>query len=89
MFGHSENHIGLQVSDWLASALLFPIMSHVYCDGHIQSIHVSPHYHLLKSRYADRLKKLQYRYVSGSRHKGGITVIDNILKSRSARLIFQ
>lgn len=88
LFGHSENHIGLQIADWLASALLFPILSHVYCERHIQSVHVNSNYKTLRSRYADRLKKLQYRYLTDSQYKGGITVRDNILKSRSAALIF-
>ncbi len=91
VFGHSENHVGLQVADWLASALLFPIIAHVYCTGHIQSVHVRPNYKYdqLQSRYAPILKAMQYRYAVNGNYKGGITVIDGILKSRSAALMFQ
>ncbi len=39
-FGHSENHVGLQLADLLASGLLFPMASHCYCTGHVQNVHV-------------------------------------------------
>ena len=87
-FGHSENHVGLQISDWLASSLLFPIMSHTYCSGHISSVHTDTRYALIQARYADRLKHLQYRYRVDGLYRGGITVMDGIEKTRSAALIF-
>lgn len=87
-FGHSENHVGLQMCDLLNSALISPLAIHTYCTGHITSIHVDARYELIKSRFAARLKALQYRYNVGSRMKGGITVNDQIQK-RPSHLIFQ
>lgn len=88
-FGHSENHAGLQISDLLASAVLFPSVTYVYCTGHVNNVHVHPRYQLIKRHFSYRLKKMQYRYDDGGRHRGGITVVDNILKSRSAHYLFQ
>ena len=39
-FGHSENHVGIQVADLLCSAFLFPMATCTYCLGHLTSPHV-------------------------------------------------
>lgn len=88
VYGHSDNHVAIQITDILCSALLFPIASHVYCAGHIQSVHVHPKYERLKTRYAERLKELSYRYQDGYRYKGGITVIDK-LNGKAANEFFK
>jgi hypothetical protein len=88
LFGHFGSHIGLQMADILVSALLFPILSHVYCKGHVPNVHVHPHYMQLKTYFSARLKALQYRYKDGNRCKGGITVSDRILR-RSSSLLFR
>lgn len=88
-FGHSENHVGLQVADWLASAVLFPAITHVYCTGFITSVHIHPKDQVIKARFSRRLNEIQYRYHDGKRYRGGVTVIDGILKTRSAGLLFQ
>ncbi len=95
VFGHSENHAGLQISDWVVSSLLFPIMSYVYCSEYVNNIHVNPKYKVIKDNFVDRLKGLQYRYKTKDPntgkdcYKGGITVSDGILKSRSAGIMFK
>jgi hypothetical protein len=87
-FAHSENHAGIQIADLLASAVLFPMATHKYCQGHIQSVHVKNEYALIHDRYKDRLKKLQYRYTEANgRWRGGITVSD-ALGERSGNLLF-
>jgi len=77
-FGHSNNHVGLQVADLLASALLFPIAAFAYCTGHITNgTHVKAGYSILRERYGERLRHLQFRYQDqGQRWRGGITVSD-------------
>lgn len=78
MFGHSENHAGIQVCDLLASSLLFPIAAYSYCTGHVSNVHVNPGYLRLKQRYGIRLRHLQHRYqdpTTGNWY-GGITVSD-------------
>lgn len=76
MFGHSENHTGLQLCDLLCSAILFPMASITYCSGIVNSVHVHPRYMLIKKRYATRISTLLHRYLDGGRYHGGITVND-------------
>ncbi len=85
-FGHSENHVGLQIADIVCSALIFPIATHTYCAGHITSVHVNPSYAFIKQRYGTRLKELQYRYLDDGRYHGGITVNDQLMQRSSAEM---
>lgn len=88
VYGHSENHAGLQLADLVCSALLFPIAAYTYCTGHVRSVHVSANYSRLKQRYGQRIKKLQYRYPvpSQGRWRGGITVSDPLSHKSSAEM---
>lgn len=88
LYGHSDNHVGLQLTDILCSALLFPIATLAYCSGYVNSVHVSPKFEALQTRYAERLKDLSFRYQDGERYRGGITVYDNIAQ-RSPNHFFQ
>src|SRR5467141_3622389 len=56
-FGHSENHVGLQIADVLCSALLFPMACYVYCTGYVHNLHVRPGFAVLKARYGGRLER--------------------------------
>lgn len=87
VFGHSDAHVALQVADIVASALLFPLACLAYCDGLKNNVHPHPNYEKIRSRYAERLRKLEYRYsaADGSR-KGGIVVRDNRGKRSSLAL---
>lgn len=87
LFGHSENHAMIQIADFISSTLLYPIASHVYCTGHITSVHVNPKDQDIRTRYALRLKALSYRFMDNGRMRGGITVADAIAKN-SASLMF-
>lgn len=87
MFGHSENHTGLQLCDLLCSAILFPIASITYCAGFVNSVHVHPKYMLIKQRYASRIGSLQHRYLDGGRYHGGIAV--NAHQHRSGGILFR
>lgn len=76
-FGISNNHAGLQITDFICSSFIFPIASATYCRGHVCGVHVTSNDMLIKRRYLARLKGLQFRY-SNSRGKmdGGIWVSD-------------
>lgn len=88
VFGHSDNHAGIQLADLLCSAYLFPLATYSYCLGHVQSVHVHMRYSLLKEAFGGRLQKLQYRYCDRTgRWRGGITVSDAIGK-QSGRELF-
>ncbi len=88
LYGHSDNHVAIQITDILCSALLFPIATTVYCTGHITSVHVNSKYQLLRERYAVKVKELSYRYHDGTRYKGGITVRDE-LTGKNANSFFE
>lgn len=77
-FGHSDNHAGLQMMDFICSALLFPIAAQVCMSAHlVDHTHDSPHYLDLRSRYGQDIKDLQYRYQDNAGYwRGGITLID-------------
>lgn len=86
-FGHSLNHVGLQIADLLCSALLFPMATYCYCLGHVQSVHVDQNFGHLTARYGHRLQELQYRYRDDTATwQGGITVDDKIGHRSGAHL---
>jgi hypothetical protein len=85
-YGHSENHVGLQIADLLCSGLLYPLAVHTYCSGYLRSPHLRPGYSLLKYRYGERLRSLQYRFYESGRMKGGITVSDRLGERNSSWL---
>jgi len=86
-FGHSENHVGVQICDLLASALIVPAAVHTYCTGHIANVHVQPGYSRIRALFTTRLQQLLYRY-QDAQHvwRGGITVSDAILHRPSSEL---
>ncbi|MEX2216584.1 MAG: DUF3800 domain-containing protein [Phycisphaeraceae bacterium] len=87
-FGHSDNHVGLQLADALASGLLFPMAMNAYCEGTIANIHVRPQYQHLKAWFGQRISNLQYRYQNTEgRWLGGLTVSDRIAM-RPANVLF-
>ncbi|MDR3056184.1 MAG: DUF3800 domain-containing protein [Zoogloeaceae bacterium] len=88
-FGHSDNHAGLQMMDFLCSALLFPIAAQVCASAHLtDKTHVSPHYLTLVEKYGHDIKDLQYRYQEEmtGHWRGGITLIDPVNKYNATRL---
>ncbi len=80
LFGHSDNHTGLQLSDIICSTLLFPIAvqrcaSRVLTDH----THCSPHYERLPEKFGERLQALQFRYRDENNHwHGGISLTDRV-----------
>jgi hypothetical protein len=86
-FVHSDNHVGIQLSDLLCSALLSPMAAVTYCFGHIANVHVKAEHAVFKQLYGHRLKALQYRFQdSDGRWRGGISVTDLIGKRSCAHL---
>lgn len=79
VFGHSDNHAGIQAADMICSAFLFPMAAYVYCQGHVNNVHVHLQYYRIRDRYGARLKQLQFRYQDANQWwRGGITVSDGI-----------
>lgn len=83
-FGQSHNHVMLQLTDIIASALIMPISSHSYCTGFIQSDHVNSDNLRIKADYANSIKPFFYRYQKDGRWKGGLTMNDRIQQRNSS-----
>ncbi len=91
LFGHSDNHAALQITDLLCSTLLFPMATQVYCSGHYgANPHVQVNDARIGARYRERLKAMTYRYRDpGGRHTGGVTVADRIGARPSSEMFRQ
>jgi len=79
-FGHSENHVPIQISDFICSAILAPIATSTYCQGHVKSVHVNSKDKWIRTHFAPTIKTLCFRYkdVTSNKPSGGITVSDRI-----------
>jgi hypothetical protein len=86
-FGSIKNHAGLQLADFLASSLLFPIAARVYCSHLWNDVHTSPHFDAVRTAFSKRLAVLEYSFVETGRTKGGVVVSDKLRRLPSS-LIF-
>ncbi len=87
-FGHSDNHAGLQLTDLICSALLFPIAAELCCLRHMtDQTHCFAQHATLRTRYGATLRDLQYRYnpAPGS-WAGGISLLDPLNGHKSPML---
>lgn len=85
-FGHSKNHVGLQIADIVASGLITPMAGSAYCAGHMTGVHVHRRYVDVKNRYARRLRLMQHRYPASGSWRGGFTVSDPLGQSHGGHL---
>jgi hypothetical protein len=86
-FGHSKNHVGLQIADILSSGLVTPMACRTYCCTHVTGVHVHVRYDEIKSRFGVRVQHLQFRYVDGAgTWRGGFTVSDPVNRLHSGHL---
>lgn len=61
LFGHSDNHAGLQIADLLCSALLAPIASATYGGSYARwNSHCDVGFLDIRERYGERLARLTY-----------------------------
>lgn len=87
VFGHSENHAGLQLADLVTSALVFPLACRTYYQDYMRGPHVHPDYDVLKIRYGRWLRHHQIRYTNANgKWVGGLTVSDPIAQRGGADL---
>lgn len=86
-FAKSNNHAGIQLADIVASALLFPMATRVYCPASAGDPHSDPEYDQIRLKFAKRLRARQYLYVDAEgRTRGGIVVSDQIGQQPSRAL---
>lgn len=88
LFGHSNNHAGLQVNDILMSGIVMPIACLMYCKEFVQNVHVNERAIELRELFGVRLKALQYRYVQPGtgKYSGGFAISDPVNKRSGAHL---
>ncbi|MGX4691382.1 DUF3800 domain-containing protein [Streptomyces sp. JNUCC 63] len=88
VFGHSDTHTLLQLSDLVVSSLLFPIACHAYLSDVTWNVHCDDAYRPLREQFGERLRKLQFRYQDPvGKWRGGIVVSDR-RTGQSSRLMF-
>jgi hypothetical protein len=89
LFGHSDNHAGLQMTDVLCAALLFPLAAQLCCAHHYPiATHASDHWLSVRTRFGVRLSALEYRYRSApDKWHGGITLSDPMNRYGAALLL--
>lgn len=87
LFGGSQNHVGLQLADLVASAFLFPMATRTFCPTLPDGPHTSPRLDAVKQRYASQLRPMQHRYQDDAgRWRGGVVVSDKVGKRPSKAL---
>lgn len=86
LFAHSDNHVGLQLADLIASTFVFPMAAHAFGAG-VGSVHDSGRYRAVATCFGDRLRRIQHRYRDTSgRWRGGLVVSDPLGKRTGSRL---
>lgn len=89
LFGHSENHAMLQLADWIGSAFLSPMATRAYYAGLEEvCIHAAPVFDVVRDRFGQRVKALQYRYEEDGRKLGGVSVLAGGTRKVSPLLVF-
>lgn len=87
LFGHSNNHAGLQLADVVFSGLLAPICCDVFVRGRIPSVHARAEYEQLSARYLPVIESLLLSGLLPVRGKPSIQV-SNKLGEEGSRALF-
>ena len=92
VFARSEDRIGLQMADWLCSALVAPLAATAYCGDCMQlreSIHVNKNYLKIRDQHGggEWLWRRQLRLQKGGRLTWGLAVDDPC--GRSSEFLFR
>jgi hypothetical protein len=87
IFAHSDNHVGIQIVDMLASMITLPMVAAAY-GAAPGTIHASPRYGEVREEHGEALKALQFRYTDDlGKSRGGIVVSDAVA-GRPSTLLF-
>lgn len=76
VFGISDNHAGLQITDLLTSAALLPLLSRTYLMGRFRNAHTHPAMHIIATRVERKIKGLEFTYKHQRGTCRGLTVAD-------------
>jgi hypothetical protein len=77
VFGHSDTHALLQITDLIVSALIYPMACIAYCEDLAWNVHVAPAFERLQARYGAVLRSRESRLMNNvGKTVGGIVVRD-------------
>jgi hypothetical protein len=78
VFGHSDNHAGLQIADLLSSAVLAPIACAVYAGGYASwNRHCDSGFLDIREEFGERLEALTFKIVNPRTAKPSRSVVVN------------
>jgi Protein of unknown function (DUF3800) len=87
MFGHSENHSGIQLADTICSGIITPMAVNAFCRGYLTSVHIRPGYKEIADRFSHRIAAMQHSFNEASgRRQAGLVVSDGLGHRSSAHL---
>jgi len=86
LFGHSDNHAGLQIADIIASSLITPICINHCVPRDQKNKHSNPKYGLLAERYCTDLETLHFQYGPTVHRRGGLVISNPVSKIGTASL---
>lgn len=87
LFGISNNHAGLQITDIITSTLLCPMATFTYCTGKVQNVHVNDADQSIIERYLPRIKALQYSTRLNGTTVWGISIEDRLGRQGVSKLM--
>lgn len=90
VFGHSDNHAGLQIADYVCSALLAPLAATVFAGGYGGwNRHCDSSFLDLRDDFGPRLQQLTYDFVSPRTGRTSSSlVVDDPVGKRPTRLLY-
>lgn len=90
-YGHSNNFAMLRLSDIVCSAIVFPMAMDVFGEHLRESanVHAAANYSLVRERYKDRMKEMQFLHRDAARRfVGGLLVSDMTGLNRKTSRLF-
>ncbi len=89
VFGHSDNHAGLQLADLVCSALLAPIACATYASEHASwNRHCDPGFFDVRERYGERLARLTYTWSDPRKRRERSSLVVRDPLKRSVQLMW-
>jgi hypothetical protein len=87
LFAPSDNHVGLQIADPIATTFILPMAASAY-GAPACSVHATRRYDIVRANHGNTIRELQFRYRDEiGRWRGGNTVSDPV-RQRSGALLF-
>ncbi len=85
-----QNFAMIQLADTVCSAVMFPMIMDAFGEhlAGISNVHTSGNYGIIRDRYKQAIRDMQFLYHNGSRIVGGMLISDRLPENRSSALLF-